>query len=180
MVTCARDRYYNMSSCEALAIAMKERRKDRVGAIRSLPAVLKTVAAPFAQRKTAWAKTIGGSNAEGARALCAADGGASRGTGNDAPRGASASGFLAVGYTFSSGVGDVDLLALRIDGSGNMLWAKIFGGARFERGNAICAVGDGTFVVSATTGTFGRGNCDAWTVTIDGNVAWTETVGGAR
>ena len=81
--------------------------------------------------------------------------------------------------TTSSGAGGKDILLVRFDDSGNVLWQKTYGGPGDETGQ-VHTEPDGGFLVTGQTTSFGRGAQDAWLVELDpqGQVLWQRTYGG--
>jgi hypothetical protein len=49
-------------------------------------------------------------------------------------------GYVAVGFTISYGAGNTDMYVVKTDVAGNLLWAKAYGGALADFGNAISTV----------------------------------------
>jgi hypothetical protein len=127
-----------------------------------------------------WDKCFGGSSADGASAVVPAVGG----------------GCLVLGYTASPVSGDKtedsrgnrDYWVVKVDGSGNKVWDKSFGGTMRDQPSAITpAVGGGYIIVgSSASGVSGdkteasRGQDDVWIVKIDenGTTLWDKTFGG--
>lgn len=100
---------------------------------------------------TLWSKTYGGDSLDVGTAVTPTRDGA-----------------ILCGYSNSYGSGEEDVYLVRIDDRGNPLWMKTVGGDRFEYGNSIAPSSDGTYLVSATTGTYGGGNSDFYRIRIDG------------
>lgn len=131
-----------------------------------------------------WAKQYGGSKAE--TALCilpTADGG-----------------FLSVGSSQSND-GDVsgahggeDGYVVKVDGSGNKLWVKLYGGSGFDQFESAVPTADGGYILAGVTtsrdgdltgipgGNIGTGYAEGLVMKIDGsgNKVWTKLFGGAR
>lgn len=162
IVTGARGQYYNIANCQAIATVI-EGKKKREGKRFSPAEFLHVKSASFVAKDLIWAKTYGGSGADGARAVCLCPDG----------------GFLITGYTFSQGAGDADVLVIRTDNQGNMLWSRTFGGVGTEYGNGGICLADGYLVVGYTT-SFGSGSKDVYLVKLnrDGREAWSQTYGG--
>lgn len=118
--------------------------------------------APGGPMTQGWA--IGGSRSDIARAVC--------------PLG---DGFVVVGSTFSSPAGTSDLLVIRCDATGAVLWARAVGGAGTDAGEGVCATADGGVVAAGRTTTTSAGVDDLWLVKLDGDgsLVWTRTFGGA-
>ncbi len=83
------------------------------------------------------------------------------------------------GFTRSLGAGEEDVYLIEIDLEGNLVWHRSFGGSRSEMGCSVHAVPDGGYVMGATTGTFGKGNCDFFLIRTDdhGNEIWSKPYG---
>jgi len=126
-----------------------------------------------------WEKRYGGSaNESGDKIVTTADGG-----------------YIIAGHT-SSNDGDVsgnhggpyDIWVLKLDGSGNKVWAKTYGGTQDEFLSAITATADGNYIVAGSTGSNdgdvsgSHGSEDVWVLKIDasGNKIWSKTYGGSQ
>jgi hypothetical protein len=117
----------------------------------------------YADDNIVWAKSYGGSGADGGRAFCEVSDG----------------GYLIVGYTFAPGSDDADMLVLRVDRNGDIVWSRLLGGAGTEYANACLALGGGFLILGYTT-SFGVGSKDVYLVKLDeaGNTMWSKTYGG--
>jgi putative intracellular protease/amidase len=162
IVTGARGQYYNIANCQAIATVIESQNK-REGKRSSNAKFLRVKSAPIGADDVIWAKTYGGSEADGARGVCLCPDG----------------GFLIIGYTFSHGTGDADVLVVRTDREGNMIWSRTYGGAGTEYGNGGTCLADGYLVVGYTT-SFGSGSKDVYLVKLDGDgrEVWSQTYGG--
>ena len=111
-----------------------------------------------------WSKTYGGSRIDGGGAVVALS-----------------DGFLLVGNTESFGAGENDMYAVRIDGSGNLVWSKAYGGSGDDVARAVVALSDG-FLLVGNTKSFGAGGNDMYAVRIDssGTVQWSKAYGGNK
>lgn len=111
-----------------------------------------------------WAKSIGGTGNDNAYSIT---------TTVD-------SAYVAVGLTTSAGAGDRDILAVKLDKNGNIVWTKTYGGTGDDRANSIQQTIDGGFVISGVTNSFGAGSYDFNLIKIDasGNLSWEKTFGG--
>jgi triacylglycerol esterase/lipase EstA (alpha/beta hydrolase family) len=112
-----------------------------------------------------WAKTFGGSNDDGAHSIQQTTDG----------------GYIVYGVTNSFGAGDFDLLIIKLDSSGNVTWAKTFGGINEERSwYQIRNTNDGGYIVSGWTKSFGVGYSDILIIKLNssGNIQWAKTYGG--
>jgi hypothetical protein len=90
-------------------------------------------------------------------------------------------GYLVAGSTNSSGEGNSDFWAAKLDANGNMQWNKTYGGAGFDSASCVVQAVDGGYALAGTTSSFGAGNTDAWLVKTDanGNAQWNKTIGGS-
>lgn len=91
-------------------------------------------------------------------------------------------GYVIAGGTTSYGAGGSDLLVIRLDASGDIVWQKALGGAdddapggEYSEHVARAFVdADGNIVASTVTLSFGAGDSDIWVVKLnpDGEVLW--------
>jgi hypothetical protein len=86
-----------------------------------------------------------------------------------------------LGNTIAAGSSEADILILKTDASGNIIWNRNYGGAREEYARKIIGSNDGNFLITGLTQSFGKGSDDAYLLKIDafGNIIWQETYGGA-
>jgi hypothetical protein len=112
---------------------------------------------------TLWTKTYGGAGDLLAYTL--------QQTSND--------GFILTGYTNASGAGNLDLLLIKTDESGNPTWTKTFGGPGLDVGHAVRQTTDGGFIVAGVTD-LGAGNGDLYLIRVNssGDSIFTKTIGG--
>jgi hypothetical protein len=91
-------------------------------------------------------------------------------------------GYVLTGYVDISEERFCDITVLRLDGSGNILWQKAYGGDEDDRWSWINPTSDGGYVVSGGSSSFRRGGegHDAWIFKLDadGNIAWQKVYGG--
>jgi len=87
---------------------------------------------------------------------------------------------LLIGHTRSYGAGNYDILLLKMNGAGTLLWAKTFGGSSDDFGYSVIEASDGSFLVAGSTETYGAGNHDALLLKMnaDGTLLWAKTFGG--
>ncbi len=163
IVTGTRGQYYNLANCQAVASVVESRQKKR-GKRSSSGKFISMQTASFVPKDVVWAKTYGGPQAEGCRAIYPCPDG----------------GFIMTGYTFSHGTGDSDVLVIKTDEQGNLVWSKTYGGAGTEYGNGCLSTSDGYLVVGYTT-SFGSGARDVYLIKLDknGSEIWSKTYGGA-
>jgi hypothetical protein len=102
-------------------------------------------------------------------------------------------GFIAAGYSPSSdgdlpgNLGDVDGWLLLLDGDGNTVWSRNFGGTDDDRFLSVRATADGGYVAAGTTRsmdgdiTGNHGYEDAWVLKVDhrGDIEWSVQLGGS-
>jgi hypothetical protein len=111
-----------------------------------------------------WAKTYGGTNDEKAYSIQQTSDG----------------GYIVAGYTYSFGAGGRDIFLIKTDASGNLQWAKTFGGAGWDEARSVRQTSDGGYIVAGLTDSFGVGSWDIFLIKTDanGNVQWAKTYGG--
>ncbi len=127
-----------------------------------------------------WNKTIGGDGEEFAfSAQQTADGGYIVGGNSNSITG---------GNITTSSHGDLDMLVVKLDASGNIVWDKMLGGTFEEKLNEIMQTADGGYVLaghslSSASGDVSQTNHgaeDAWVLKLDsnGNLVWNKLYGG--
>jgi len=90
-------------------------------------------------------------------------------------------GYLIVGETRSYGLGgSEDIYLIKTSVSGNVEWAKAYGGIGNERGYGILQNSEGKYIIAGYTNSFGFGGYDAFLMKVDviGNLEWFHTYGG--
>ena len=110
-----------------------------------------------------WTKTIGGSGTEqGRRVIETSDGGLGL-----------------VGFTNSWGAGGYDIILIRLNSAGNILWTRTLGGPEDDLGYSLVQTADGGFVVSGYTESFGAQAGDNILAKFDGsgNYLWSVVFG---
>jgi len=161
IITGARGQTYNVAIGQAIATVVEG--KQTQGPKTLSNGHIKAGMVDFTPSETVWARTYGGPGSDGGRAFCVLPDG----------------GFLITGYTFAPGSRDADILVVKTDNKGRMIWARTFGGSGTEYGNGCTAVEDGYLVTGYTT-SFGAGQKDVYLVKIDpeGREIWSKTYGG--
>ena len=88
--------------------------------------------------------------------------------------------YLITGRTNYYGEGDLDLLLLKVDNEGNLLWNRTMGGTGDEWMWEIEKTGDGGYALAGRTNSYGAGLNDYWLLKTDaeGNPEWNVTLGG--
>jgi len=86
----------------------------------------------------------------------------------------------AIGSTMSYGAGDFDVLLLKYDSNGNLLWNITCGGSGYEEGKAIVLDNSGDIYVAGVTTSYGAGNLDVYLLKYNssGDLQWSTTWGG--
>jgi hypothetical protein len=77
--------------------------------------------------------------------------------------------YIAAGSTDSFGAGKKDAWILRLDGNGNILWQKIFGGNGDDEAVSAEPTLDGGFILAGWTSSYGAGSGDVWGMKLDSN-----------
>jgi hypothetical protein len=110
-----------------------------------------------------WSRAVGGADHEYGRALIETHDG----------------GIVALGRTRSFGAGGFDVLLLRFDAQGTLLWTRTLGGASDDYGEAVVEAGNGDLVVAGYTQSFGMGSWDVLLARFDslGAHQWTTVLG---
>ncbi|HEX3047339.1 MAG TPA: hypothetical protein VHY08_21485 [Bacillota bacterium] len=101
-------------------------------------------------------------------------------------------GYIMAGYSTSTDIlgltnhGSADYLIIKLDGTGNIVWQKMYGGNGAEFGSSILQTGDGGYVVAGSSsstdiaGLTNHGISDYHMIKLDGdgNLAWQKLYGG--
>jgi hypothetical protein len=89
-------------------------------------------------------------------------------------------GYVVTGQTDSYGSGLYDMLTVKYDSSGNLLWNKTWGGTGSDSALSIVESIDGGYVATGQTASYGAGGSDLILVKYDsdGNLLWNKTWGG--
>jgi hypothetical protein len=86
------------------------------------------------------------------------------------------------------GHGGKDLLVMKMNTTGSVVWKKLLGGMRDERGTFLLQARDGSIIVGGTTlssdgdVTSNRGGSDVWILKLEsstGTIRWQKTLGGS-
>jgi hypothetical protein len=116
----------------------------------------------YAHAQVRFARTYGGTNADGALSV----------------RQTSDGGYIVTGITYSFGAGG-DIFLIKTGANGNIQWAKTYGGGGSEEASSVRQTSDGGYIVAGRTYYFGAGG-DIFLIKTDanGNVQWAKTYGG--
>jgi hypothetical protein len=111
-----------------------------------------------------WAKTYGGTNNDSAYSVQQTSDG----------------GYILAGVTYSFGTGGGDAFLIKTNASGNVQWAKTYGGAGIDKFIRVLQTSDGGYIAVGYTSSFGAGGYDVFLVKTDtnGNIIWAKTYGG--
>ena len=112
-----------------------------------------------------WNKVLGGSDVEWGQSLVEDDAG----------------NFMLCGYTNSEGAGGYDVLVIKVDAIGEVIWKKTYGGSDWDFGYKIIKHSQTGFLLCGKTYSYGNGGSDAYLLHIDdaGEVLHEWTYGGA-
>jgi hypothetical protein len=116
---------------------------------------------------TLWTRTYGGSEGDAGRSIREVQPGG---------------GFIIAGHTNSYGGGiDNDVLLVRTDAAGDVLWTRVYGGADDEAAWEVATVPSGGYAVAGETYSYGAGGADVYLLRLDaaGDTLWTGTYGGS-
>jgi hypothetical protein len=89
-------------------------------------------------------------------------------------------GYLACGWTLSSGAGGYDGWLVRTGPAGDVIWQRAYGGPQGESISEVILLEDGGFLAVGYTSSYGAGDDDAWVLrlTSTGSIVWQKTFGG--
>ena len=112
-----------------------------------------------------WQKAYGGGNVDTLNAVTIAENGD----------------IIVVGETYSFGVGERDILVLRLDENGNIKWQKAYGGNGEDLALTVTIAPNGDIIVAGETESFGAGRYDVIVLRLDenGNIKWQKAYGGS-
>jgi hypothetical protein len=87
--------------------------------------------------------------------------------------------FLISGQTFSYGPGGENIYIIKTNFNGDTLWTKVFGGDSTDYALSATMRFDSTYLIGATTNSFGHGNYDGYILNLDqnGDTLLTQTYG---
>jgi uncharacterized delta-60 repeat protein len=89
-------------------------------------------------------------------------------------------GYIVVGRTGSYGSGNADIFLMKLDGSGNVVWARAYGSSGPDFGYDVQITSDGGFVVVGYYTSSGDTNAIIVKTNSSGNVQWYRVLGGTQ
>jgi hypothetical protein len=89
-------------------------------------------------------------------------------------------GYIMTGAVDSLGAGSSDIILIKTNAMGNVLWSKTYGGSGKEYAYYAQQTTDGGYMIAGKTNSFGTGNYDIYLIKTDslGAIQWTKTYGG--
>ncbi len=88
-------------------------------------------------------------------------------------------GLLICGTTNSAGAGGYDVIIIKLDSLGRIIWSKTYGGFLDDFGYSLDKTNDGGCIITGKTYSFGNGGADVYIIKVDsiGNLEWSTTYG---
>lgn len=78
-------------------------------------------------------------------------------------------GYVAAGYTKSSGAGGYDVWVVKVDANGSPDWEKTYGTLADEEAYSIQQTSDGGYILAGGFNMFGATPSDMWVLKLDAN-----------
>jgi len=75
--------------------------------------------------------------------------------------------------------GNLDILLIKTDANGNIIWAKTYEGTDYDYVSSVQQTSDGGYILAGYTGSFGAGESDIFLIKTEakGNIQWAKTYG---
>jgi Secretion system C-terminal sorting domain/Domain of unknown function (DUF5122) beta-propeller len=126
--------------------------------------VICPIGMPSAQAQTQFQEVIGGTNNDDASTIIQTTDG----------------GYAIAGGTDSFGPSGYYFYLVKLNGSGNLLWSKTYGGISSVGANSMVQTTDGGYVMAGTSGNPGPVFNDTYVVRVasTGNLLWSKAIGG--
>jgi len=88
---------------------------------------------------------------------------------------------ISIGCYDKTGTGNYDVLLIKTNNMGNVLWAKTYGGSYYDYGTGIGFSSEGEILLTGDTESYGFGAKDVFLIKADssGNLLWAKTYGGS-
>src|SRR5208283_1889698 len=80
-------------------------------------------------------------------------------------------GFLLAGSTTTYGIGGRQILLVKTDSNGNVIWSQTYGGAGDNIANSVIQTGDGGYAIVGSTDSAGAGGNDFYLIKVASNGA---------
>jgi hypothetical protein len=89
-------------------------------------------------------------------------------------------GFIFAGRTWMAHTASIDVLLVRTDAEGIVIWKKTFGGVYEDQAFSVEPTSDGGFIIVGTTESYTNGFTDIWLIKTDaqGSMLWNRSYGG--
>jgi len=78
-------------------------------------------------------------------------------------------GYILAGATNSFGAGSYDILLIKTDANGNIIWAKTYGGTGNDWAYSLQQISDVGYILAGLTNSFGAGDYDIFLINADAN-----------
>lgn len=90
--------------------------------------------------------------------------------------------YFLLGYSYSYGGGDMDIVLWKVDPAGNLLWHKTYGGNGNDLGRDVITTNDGNYLIVGSSNSPSLGDQNANLIKIDPNgaIIWSKFYGGAQ
>ncbi|HOY32008.1 MAG TPA: T9SS type A sorting domain-containing protein [Bacteroidales bacterium] len=87
--------------------------------------------------------------------------------------------YIIAGQTFSYGPANENIYVIKTNLLGDTLWTRVFGGDSTDYATSACILPDSTYLIGATTNSFGHGSFDGYVLNLDmnGDTIRTKTYG---